>query len=206
MDVTGKIIGRGAEAILYLNDNGVLVKNRIKKNYRIEEIDTILRRLRTRHEARILTRAKRVGVNTPSVIDVREYEIFMEFIDGKLLKEVLNSTNSSKRREFAREIGKMIGKLHSAGIIHGDLTTSNMILKDDKIYFIDFGLALHSTSVEDRAVDLYLLHQAYQSTHFRYVKELWRNTEKGYMETFKDWDVVLKRIEQISKRGRYAKR
>ncbi len=201
---TTNVIGRGAEAVLYLDDSGKLVKERIKKRYRIKEIDELLRKRRTRLESRILIRAKRIGVNTPTVFKTGDYKIFMEFIDGERLKELLNKT--SPRNYLAEEIGKIVGRLHSSGIIHGDLTTSNMILKDNKIYLIDFGLAYHSSSVENQAIDLHLLHQAYQSTHFKYLEKLWSNTIKGYKKTFDKWEPVLKRLEQIRKRGRYSKR
>ena len=199
-----KVIGRGAEAVLYMEE-GNLVKERIKKGYRIEEIDSRIRKRRTRLESKILSRARRVGVPTPSVSDTEDYKIVMEFIEGERLKEKLQKVSSNKRKELAEEIGRLVGALHSAGIIHGDLTTSNMIFRD-KIHFIDFGLGFHSTSVEDRAIDLHLLHQAYQSTHFRYLEQLWDCTVKGYKETFEDWDSVIKRLEQIRKRGRYTKR
>lgn len=197
-----KVIGRGAEAILYLEE-GDLVKERIKKGYRIEELDSRLRKRRTRLESRVLSRAKRAGVPTPTVVKTEEHKIVMEFIEGERLKELFQKTK--KRKDLAEEVGVLVGKLHSAGIIHGDLTTSNMIFRD-KIYFIDFGLSFHSQSVEDRAVDLHLLYQAYKSTHFRHLEELWDCTMKGYRDTFKDYEGVLKRLEQIRKRGRYAKR
>lgn len=199
-----KIIGRGAEAVLYM-EGGNLVKERIEKGYRIGEIDAALRKRRTRLESKILSRARRSGVPTPAVIETGEYKIVMEFIEGKRLKEFLQDTSPAKRKELAFEAGRLVGKLHNAGIIHGDLTTSNMILRD-KIYFIDFGLGFHSTSVEDRAVDLHLLHQAYQSTHFQHLGELWEGTVSGYKEEFKSWKEVLARLEQIRKRGRYSRR
>lgn len=55
--------------------------------------------------------------------------------------------------------------IDNSGVIHGDLTTSNMIYKDDQIYLIDFGLSYVKTSIEDRAVDLYVLERAFISTH-----------------------------------------
>ncbi len=200
-----RIIGRGAEAVLYL-EKGEVVKKRIRKGYRIEELDTRLRKRRTRLESRILSKARRAGVPTPRVERTEDCRIVMEFIEGERLKEKIGETSQKERKKLALETGKLTGLLHSSGIIHGDLTTSNMILRDGKIHFIDFGLGFHSTSVEDRAVDLHLLHQAYQSTHFRHLKELWPSFLKGYRETFGGWEPVLKRLEQIRKRGRYAKR
>ena len=200
-----ELIGRGAEAILYKEDD-ILVKERIKKGYRIKEIDEKLRSQRTELESRLILRSRRHGVKVPNIIKTENYKIFMEFIDGDRLKEFLNKTNSSKRKKISKKIGENIGVLHSAGIIHGDLTTSNMILKDDRIYFIDFGLAFHSLSIEDKAIDLHLLHQAYQSTHYKYLDVLWSSTLEGYEKTYEEWGEILARLKQIKKRGRYSKR
>ena len=63
-------------------------------------------------------------------------------------------------------MGKTINKVHDLGIIHGDLTTSNMIIRNDKqIVLIDFGLSYYKDSAEDKAVDLYVLERAFKSTH-----------------------------------------
>ena len=63
--------------------------------------------------------------------------------------------------DLSVKIGRIIGNLHLNEIIHGDLTTSNiLIVKEDndlKIYFIDFGLSIVSNHLEDKAVDLYVL-------------------------------------------------
>lgn len=200
-----QVIGRGAEAVLYLKEN-LLVKERIKKGYRIQELDEKIRSQRTKAESRIMVRARRHGINVPQIKETKKYKISMEFIDGERLKEFLNQTTSSKRKKLAKEIGLLVAKLHSSNIIHGDLTTSNMILFEDKIYLIDFGLAFHSQSIEDQAVDLHLLHQAYQSTHFEFLDELWNPTIEAYKENFKNSKKVLKRLEKIRKRGRYSKR
>jgi TP53 regulating kinase-like protein len=69
-------------------------------------------------------------------------------------------------------LAKLIYRVHdlgtifvTEGVIHGDLTTSNMIYKDGQIYLIDFGLSYVKNSIEDRAVDLYVLERAFISTH-----------------------------------------
>ena len=82
-----KIIKRGAEAILYL-ENDQLVKERIKKSYRLPEIDIKLRKLRTRKENKLLSEARRIGVETPKIfsIDEQGFKINMEFIESKVLK------------------------------------------------------------------------------------------------------------------------
>ncbi|OGI12604.1 Kae1-associated kinase Bud32 [Candidatus Micrarchaeota archaeon RBG_16_36_9] len=202
-----KIIKRGAEAVLYLDDSH-LVKERIKKNYRLQQIDEKLRKLRTRKEARLISEARRCGIETPKIISVDEDEskINMEFIDGKTLKEFLNETDDENREMIAEKVGKSVGLLHKHGIIHGDLTTSNMILKDDKIYFIDFGLGDFSKRIENQAVDLPVLNEAFRSTHFKHLNLLWESFIKGYRQTNNNFNKVLDALNDIEKRGRYVKR
>ncbi len=206
-----KIIARGAEAILYrekIDSQEALVKERIRKPYRLPQIDSELRLQRTRREARLLSEARRSGVATPKVFSVDEKgcKIIMEFVQGKRLKEFFSEASEEKAEEIAESVGAQIGILHSAGIIHGDLTTSNMILSEGKIYFFDFGLGEFSQRIEDFATDISVLKEAIKSTHFRRLDILWRSIEKGYKSANPNADSVLKRMEDIEKRGRYAKR
>ena len=196
-----KIIKQGAEAIIYKEDN-YLVKERIKKSYRIDGIDIRLRKYRTRGEAKLLQKVE----NSPKVFDVDEknMKIKMEFIDGKLIKDILDDLNKDKRNLILREIGGKIAKMHDDDIIHGDLTTSNMILKD-KVYFIDFGLGFISNKVEDKAVDIHLLRQALESKHYRHFEESFNEVLEGY-KLSKNWKEVLKRLEKVEKRGRYKRK
>ena len=135
-----KIIKQGAEGILY-KEKDYLIKERIKKSYRIEEIDNKLRKFRTRREGKLLQKTE----NSPQVFEVndKEMKIKMEFIDGELVKDILDDLRKDKRNNLLREIGGKVARMHDKDIIHGDLTTSNMILKD-KIYFVDFGLGFDS--------------------------------------------------------------
>jgi Kae1-associated kinase Bud32 len=202
-----KIIKRGAEAVLFL-EGDQLVKERVKKGYRLPQIDERLRKLRTRGEAKLLSEAKRIGVNTPKIFSVDEkgFRIVMEFIDGKRLKEFFNETDNKNRKSIAEELGKTVGLLHRNGIVHGDLTTSNMILKENRIFFIDFGLGEFSTRAEDLATDLSVLKEAFKSTHFKYLDLLWENFEKGYKQTNDNFIKVLDTLKDIEKRGRYVER
>jgi Kae1-associated kinase Bud32 len=155
-----------------------------------------------------LSEARRVGVETPKIfsIDEQGFKINMEFIDGKRLKEFFNDTNDVKRKKVAEDVGKLVGLLHKNGIVHGDLTTSNMILKDDKIYFIDFGLGEFSKRVENLATDLSVLKEAFKSTHFKYLDLLWGSFIKGYKQANDNFNKVLDTLNDIEKRGRYVKR
>lgn len=210
-----EIIARGAEAILYLDNwenQRVLVKERIKKGYRVKQIDEKLRRERTSHEVKLLTDARTIGVSTPQIlhVDKASNKIIMEFISGERVKELLGHAESEREKikKTCEKIGSAIGRLHKANIVHGDLTTSNMILQAEsgKIYFIDFGLGGYSKRVEDKGVDLKLLHDAIKAAHYKILKLCWRNILIGYRKEYKDADEVIKKIEEIEGRARYAKR
>jgi len=192
-----QIIQQGAEAVITLEDRNI-VKSRVKKSYRLEELDLKLRKRRTKSEAKIIEKLKGV-VPVPKIIESDGSEkIIMEFIDGKKLSEFLEE---SDWKNVCKQIGKSVGTLHDMDIVHGDLTTSNMILKDDKVYFIDFGLGFHSRKVEDKAVDLHLLKQALGAKHFKIADEAIEIIFDKYNAN--DNKQIVERIEAIEKRGRY---
>jgi Kae1-associated kinase Bud32 len=193
-------IACGAEAVLY-KDNDVLVKERVKKGYRIKEIDERLRSRRTRNEASLLRKAKAAGVLTPQVIDEEKFVLRMQYIDGKKVKDVLNAKTC---KDVCKNIGKSIGILHSFDIIHGDLTTSNMIVKGSEIYFIDFGLGFISKRPEDKATDLYLLHEALESTHYDVLKNAWKLILKAYVENYGESNSIINALKKVEMRRRYT--
>lgn len=197
-----KILARGAEAFL-LRQNCNVIKKRISKGYRIKEIDEKLRKLRTRHEASIMEKMQ-FKINVPKIIKENEQkkEIIMEFVKGKKLSDNLDKFNLIKQKEICKEIGKEVAKLHENNIIHSDLTTSNMILKENKIYLVDFGLSFHSIRIEDKAVDLHLFRQALESKHYKKWQELWGSFLSGYKD-YKEAGKVLNQFEKVEKRGRY---
>ena len=100
-----------------------------------------------------------------------------------------------------KKVGEQTAKLHQNSIIHGDLTTSNMILKDSQIFLIDFGLGFISAKIEDKAVDIHLIKQALEAKHFQNHEELFQNFLKGYK--WKDSKKVIERLKVVEKRGRY---
>lgn len=192
------IISQGAEAILEKNENRV-VKKRTEKGYRIKELDERIRRERTNFEAKLLTKAKRAGVKAPKVFSVKKYEIEMEYIEGLLLRDNIENLDIEK---ISKKIGESIAKLHEQNIVHGDLTTSNMILKEDEIYFIDFGLGFDSIRVEDKAVDLRVLEEAVEAKHYKNAQKIFKNILNGY-KSYPDSEKILKQLEKVRKRGRY---
>ena len=206
------LIKKGAEANLYLEEwhnRKVIMKRRLPKRYRIRELDKEIRSQRTVHEPHIIHKAKEAGVPTPTIfmVDVAEANIIMEFVEGKQVKQVLNDLPPEERLRLSRHIGGLIGCLHKHGIIHGDLTTSNMILTPyGKVVFVDFGLSERSTELETKGVDLHLMRRAFQSTHYKYARECFEAVMGGYAEVVGEEEAknVLEKIREIERRGRYV--
>jgi len=199
-----EILAKGAEANIYLQE-GKLVKERIRKEYRIPELGERLRKLRTRRESKLLENAMRAGIPVPRVykMDPKERKIVMEFIQGRILKDVLDSEDERTVRKLSEEIGRTIAKLHGSKIVHNDLTTSNMILKDDRVYFIDFGLGMTSTRVEDKAMDLVVLKKALHAAHTDKFGVMWNSIIDSYGRNSGS-EEILSRIKTIEKRRRYV--
>ncbi len=195
-------IARGAEAVLR-KENGILVKERVKKGYRLEQIDNALRRSRTKREASLIREARRVGVKTPQVFEESDFSIKMEFIDGKRVKDIFEESNY---KEICAKIAEAAARMHNNDIIHGDLTTSNVIMKAGELFFIDFGLGFRSRRPEDKAVDLFLLRQAMESTHFLLLDKAWNIILKVYAKNYSEAKAVMDALQKIEKRRRYTKK
>ena len=190
------IIARGAEAVIKKEDN-FIVKERIKKGYRINELDEKIRRKRTKLEAKIMREVRRIGINVPKIIEESDFSIKMEYIDGKILRNV------EIDEKIVKEIAKIVAILHQNNIIHGDLTTSNFILKDDKIYLIDFGLSRFSRKIEDKAEDLLVLFYTLKGVHYEVFEKYWKLFEEEYCKNYFEGKKVIERMYEILKRGRY---
>ncbi len=204
-----EIIKRGAEAEIYLSDwrgRKVVVKRRVKKGYRIREIDEKIREARTKREAMLMISARKAGVSVPIIYDlkIKDKEIVMQYIEGKRIKDVIDEEDEEWQRRICREMGRSIANLHKNGIIHGDITTSNMIWMGGKLYLIDFGLGEKSEEMEDRGVDLHLLMEAFKAAHKN--KNLFEWVMEAYEENFDRGEEVRKKIEEIKRRGRYMKK
>ena len=185
---------RGAEAVVMLTPDDA-IKIRESKGYRVPGLDTRLITERTRAEARLIAMARRAGVATPLIRDVRADTIVMERVRGTLLRDAL-------QEDYLEEAGKTAGRLHAAGIIHGDLTPSNIILREGRCVLIDFGLAYFSNEIESRGVDVHVLFQTLESTTDAYpsLKDAFCH---GYRAEFPEADSVLEREREIERRGRY---
>jgi len=133
----------------------------------------------------------------------------MEYVDGSRLKEALTDMDQSELRRTCKHVGSLIGRLHSAGIVHGDLTTSNMILTDGaKLFFIDFGLSDYSYEVESKGVDLLLMSRAFKSTHYALHSRAFEAVVDGYREVVgnDETHLISGKMREIEKRGRYSER
>ncbi|MEF8847804.1 MAG: KEOPS complex kinase/ATPase Bud32 [Candidatus Thermoplasmatota archaeon] len=206
--IKNKVLHQGAEAKIiagkYLKKD-IVEKRRISKKYRIKEIDQKLIEYRTKEEAKLINYSKKQGVSVPILYDVdkKEGTLVMQYVKGDRVKDIYNNLDEDKRINLSKKIGASIAKLHNEDIIHGDITTSNMIIKDNRVYFIDFGLGEINPEVEAKGVDLHVLMEAMESTHsqhsndFKYVIESYSNNYKG------DFKLIDKKIKEIIKRGRY---
>ncbi|MCX6774167.1 MAG: KEOPS complex kinase/ATPase Bud32 [Candidatus Micrarchaeota archaeon] len=182
----GKLIAKGSEAEIYSNEDKI-IKFRNRKDYRIKEIDEALRKERNRREARMLKKAREIGLPVPNVIKEEKDYFIMEKIDGKKAESSI---------ETAKHIGEALAKLHNNGIIHGDLTPYNMIIRKNKYHIIDFGLSFFSNRIEDRADDLL--------TSYYSLREHEKTLFSSYEKNSKDGKEVVKRMEKIKGRVRYA--
>ncbi|MBT0159673.1 Kae1-associated kinase Bud32 [Candidatus Bathyarchaeota archaeon A05DMB-2] len=209
---SSKLLKKGAEASLFLTEwygRRVVVKVRFPKKYRPAELDERIRRYRTAHEPQLMHEAKLAGVPTPTIflVDMANAAITMEFVEGKQVKQLLGDIPKEERQQLCFRIGEQIGKLHGHDVIHGDLTTSNMILTSEgKVFLVDFGLGEKNTELEARGVDLHLMKRALQSTHYEFAEECFQNVMLGYKAVLGEQDAksVLDKIREIERRGRYV--
>ncbi|NPA05047.1 MAG: Kae1-associated kinase Bud32 [Crenarchaeota archaeon] len=206
-------IYEGAEAYLYpvtWAGRRALAKWRPPKEYRHPAIDAEIRRARTIAEVRGTLHALEAGVNAPAIyyVDVDDCIIFMEFIEGVLLREYIDEHGASTRvLELAREAGRQTALMHSRGLVHGDLTTSNMMVTGSgKLYIIDYGLSGHAKTEREKAIDVHLFKRSLESTHPEYLEPLYNAFLKGYAE--EAGEEAARRldhlVEEIRMMGRYV--
>ncbi|MBI5390416.1 Kae1-associated serine/threonine protein kinase [Candidatus Woesearchaeota archaeon] len=191
------ILSIGAEATVML-DNNVVVKERTPKSYRIPALDEKLRKARTKREAKVLEQLAAMGFPAPKLIRADGATLTIEYITGARLRDFLTPKNC---RTLCKRTGELITLLHEKKIMHGDLTTSNMMVKEKSLYFIDFGLSFVSHKIEDMAVDLHLLQQCLESTHASLYVQAWKAVIDGY-STSQQAKEVMDRLEKVILRGR----
>lgn len=203
-----KLICQGAEAQIFL-ENNIITKKRIVKTYRHPILDEKIRYSRNKKEAKILYKAQKLGINVPKIYNFNEKKqipedkdkLILEYIDGEKLSDFLDSYKIEKQIQIMKDFGKEVALLHKEDIIHSDLTTSNTILKENKVYIIDFGLSYISKKIEDKAVDIHLIKQALNAKHFKNYEILYNSFLEGYNSNEKQ--EILNRLNIVEKRGRY---
>ena len=250
-DPPPELLTQGAEALLYRTcflhpSNPSVLKYRPPKPYRHPTLDRRLTRHRILSESRTLVKCRREGISVPGVLGLDADGgaadgggggwMMMEFIDGRTVREVLQQRKqrmetlgndyferSNEVNNIMGKIGRMVGRLHEVGVVHGDLTTSNMMLRpmtpitvngnssdhdgtneislDGDIVLIDFGLAGQSVQDEDKAVDLYVLERAFGSTHPE-AEDGFQEVLRAYGGSSKGAKIVMKRLEEVRIRGR----
>lgn len=218
----GELLTQGAEARVYKCDflgRPSVAKVRFSKKYRHPELDAKLTHKRLTSEARTLSRCRNIGISTPAVyfVDTLNSIIVLEYIDASTLKQHICDERSrhnnldagtypSTLDRVMQMVGNDLAKMHTAYIIHGDLTTSNIMVKrleNDKleVVFIDFGLSSTSKVAEDKGVDLYVLEKAFLSTHPN-SESLFSTLMKSYERHSKNPKPVLAKFEEVKMRGR----
>lgn len=201
------LVKRGAEAELRRTEwhgRPAVEKVRLPKGYRHGSLDDALRASRIRMEARLIADARKHGIAVPILydLDLRGHRLVMEFIDGPTIKEVLLKRLADPT-EVARGIGRLAGTLHAHGIVHGDLTTSNLLWRDGRIYAIDFSMGERTDSPEAQGVDLRLLKEAWTSAHFD-LPDLFAEVVAAYREAYPRADEAVAKLAEIEDRGRYT--
>lgn len=209
----GVLLKQGAEARVFESSfvgRRSIVKERFSKKYRHPLLDSKLTLKRLNAEARCMTKARRFGVPTPVLyaVDPLLHTLTFEFVDGPSVKEILldfgsNGVVEERLNDIAIQIGNAIGKLHDGGLVHGDLTTSNMLIKEgtNQLVLIDFGLSFTSTLSEDKAVDLYVLERALLSMHSS-CGNVMDKILAAYRKSSKQWSSTMNKLAQVRQRGR----
>ena len=203
------LIKEGAEARSYKGSFfGIpaVFKVRVPKSYRHPELEKRIVRVRLRNEARALCLARRAGVRVPGVLFASPAYglLVMEEVSGERMSLVLSSLPKERQEAVLLDTGRQLGLLHRAGMTHGDLTTSNIIIPADSnsVIFIDMSMSSRDASIEDMGVDWRLLKEAFVSTHYDIIESL-TLIQKGYLSSYPEGVDVIERAMEIEARGRY---
>lgn len=185
----------------------VVVKQRVVKGYRHPQLDRSLQTVRIKNEARLILEARKAGIAVPVIysIDIAGNRIVMEEVKGVRVKDALLNLPDEEAVGVCEKIGVIAAKLHANDIVHGDLTTSNMLLEGDRIVLIDFSLGMKSSELEDKGVDMHLLEEAFHSAHHDR-SGLYEVIKRSYTSSYTEGKAVLDKVKEIEKRGRYTRK
>ncbi|GBF90632.1 hypothetical protein Rsub_03204 [Raphidocelis subcapitata] len=205
-----KLVSQGAEARVWETTfcgRPCIVKQRFSKKYRHPALDRKLTVTRLKQEARSVLRARKAGVPTPALyyVELEASSIYMEKVEGRSVRHLLQDgllDDAGVARVMA-DVGRLLALLHDGGLIHGDLTTSNMLVResDGAVVMIDFGLSYNSKLPEDKGVDLYVLERALTSAH-SHLEGLFDQILASYKKHSKQWSATFNRFAEVRLRGR----
>ena len=205
-----ELIAQGAESVIYRIERWnqyFVLKWRQSKPYLFKDIDSHLRKTRTSRECKMLSVARTLGVRTPAVyaVDLDDFTILMDYIEGVQFKQLVSTLTENQLKGFCLEFGRSIALLHKGDVVHGDPTTSNLIIdSESRLWLIDFGLSEMNATIEMKGVDLHLIYRALETTHWDLQESMLEATIRGYSDSLgKDAKDILSRMEEIRERGRY---
>jgi len=208
----GRVLYRGAEADVIRGDwqgMDVVFKERKPLRYRLAVLDEAIRRQRTIREAEMIHHARDAGVATPYLldVDVSGSTLVMQFVEGDRLKDIVDDLDERELNALFSDFGRDVAKLHGAGIMHGDLTTANVVRSGRKLVFLDFGLAFRTPRLEDHAVDLRLIKETLVGAHPSASTRALGAFNRGYASIAgpSRAKAVQKQLQSIERRGRYAR-
>ena len=155
----------------------------------------------------MLTFSRTLGVPTPAVysVDLEKHTILMDFIDGTQFKQLTEQVPTPELVSLCQEFGRLIALLHRGNVVHGDPTTSNVIVDHStKLWLVDFGLSEMNATLETKGVDLHLIQRALETTHWNLQETMLEATLEGYIEIQgESAEPILSRMKEIRERGRY---
>ncbi len=205
-----EVLAKGAESVIYKVEqwgSPFVLKWRQGKSYLLKDIDSQLRKSRTSRECKMLTISRSLGVPTPAVYSVNldKHMILMDFIPGTQFKQLAGQITPSNLTSLSNRFGQLIALLHEGNVVHGDPTTSNVIVDDQShMWIVDFGLSEMNATTEMKGVDLHLIHRALETTHWDLQETMLDATLEGYVEVLgKAAEPTLSRMKEIRERGRY---
>ncbi|XP_064023978.1 EKC/KEOPS complex subunit TP53RK [Pogoniulus pusillus] len=211
-----QLLQQGAEAHVYRGlflGRATVAKVRVPKRYRHPALEERLSRRRTAQEARSLLRCRRAGIAAPVVyfVDCVTNTIYLEDIVGSITVQdhiyavQRSGSDASGLLVLAEKMGEVLARMHDEDLIHGDLTTANILLRPPieklDLVLIDFGLSFVSGLQEDKGVDLYVLEKAFLSTHPD-TESMFHALLKAYAATSNKSGPVIKRLDEVRLRGR----
>lgn len=210
----GRILCKGAESTLYKTkfmEMDTVLKLRGPKKYRISRLDEIIRKRRTFREGNLLYEASRKKIKVPKILymNLKNNFIIMEYIEGDVLRNALikNKFGNNEILRISRKIGIEIAKLHNINIVHGDLTTANIIIKKNETpYLIDFGLGEKTKSYESKSEDIDIFYRVLNSTHPNKRKMIFQEFIGVYKEHVNNYREIISRYKRIRRMGRYVER